>query len=137
MNTTFQLDEHQFTALLEAIRGECAPPGLPQPWVKALQERAAKAEAGRDAYRCACTTLDKLRRAYGIRPDADPVAELDSRFECMERELVLALAKLRDARQDGIAQGVKWASAHPRIHRWDYQEPVTAYIERGIQEVGG
>lgn len=28
MNTTFTLDKQQFQTLLEAIRGECAPPGV-------------------------------------------------------------------------------------------------------------
>lgn len=42
--------------------------------VEADKALLAKAEAERDAYRCACTTLDDLRRAYGIRPDADRAA---------------------------------------------------------------
>lgn len=125
MNTTFTLDKQQFQTLLEAIRGECAPPGLPQPWVEALQERAAKAEAERDAYR-------EERDELCARLDST----LASRDE-INRGAKDVQARIDRANYYGIQAGIRWADAHPRIRRFDYAETVTAYMVRGTQEVGG
>lgn len=96
-----------------------------QAQVEADKALLAKAEAEMDAYR---EEVDYLR----IRLDRTTASRDEINKCALENN-----KRFLTAREDGIAMGVKWASAHPRIHRWDYQEPVTAYIERGVLEVGG
>lgn len=55
----------------------------------------------------------------------------------MNQKLKDVQARIDKAKYYGIQAGIRWADAHPRIRRFDYAETVTAYMERGIQEVGG